>query len=689
MKSKIAILLVTVSLLAALFLQSCLIPGYTVPDNNGEENNGQTPEDPIDPDGPNDPDPIDPGDDKSTLVGIANGMKSYLASLTLNISDGKDYDEEFNEKYYVDNGKVKIEYEYDDKTVTEYGKFIGDKHEYIFEKSGTYYAITNESRYYNASEPFSFIGVAGLREDAFTVSGNTYTAKTEFCNEMGKIISGDNDSPGYNEIFNKVEITVENGAVRSIVLSSVVEYSSTTITSDFVLTFSQIGETEVTIPEHTSVSDEEYKTLGLASKNTLLNLEEYGAIPSKGAPKLLVIPVSFPDSKFFVDDSGEYFNDTDAISIAFNGDADYPQNSVSSFYYTSSYGLLDMSFDIAPEYVCEHDSSYYSNIYDGGSDDSADEAILIEAIKALDGQIDFSKYDCDGDGFVDGVYLIYSHETDYENDTLWWSWMTMSSAELDADGKYIGGYVWAGIDTLYDYYNIEDEEDERNYEFNIMTLIHETGHMLGLDDFYDTDPEVGPSGGCGFVDIMESMFTDHCAFSKIKLGWIREVINGNNAGTYEIGDLATGGQCIVIKKDGVEGYNGEFIVIEMYAPVGLNGFVPDTYGLTTPCVRMYHVDATTEEGSDFSKFSPAYVYNNGTTEHKFIKLIEADGGNDIEGYTEEDGYLYSNTAEESDFFMTGSSFGANYKWYDGTDFGYTVNIQTVTDNSATVIVSAK
>jgi len=53
-----------------------------------------------------------------------------------------------------------------------------------------------------------------------------------------------------------------------------------------------------------------------------------------------------------------------------------------------------------------------------------------------------------------------------------------------------------------------------------MVVIHETGHALGLPDYYDYDDKVGPRGGVGGLDMMDNNWGDHNPFSKWLLGWL-------------------------------------------------------------------------------------------------------------------------------------------------------------------------
>lgn len=129
--------------------------------------------------------------------------------------------------------------------------------------------------------------------------------------------------------------------------------------------------------------------------------------------------------------------------------------------------------------------------------------LFIEALNKLDGEIDFNKYDCDNDDFVDMVYFIVAgFSANYAgNDTryLWPHQSVLYNHDnyqfLKYDDKYVGSYAcstamygWEGYD---------------NQPLGIGTMCHEFSHVLGLPDLYDTDYATqGQSNHPGDWDIM-------------------------------------------------------------------------------------------------------------------------------------------------------------------------------------------
>ncbi|MFA6801776.1 MAG: InlB B-repeat-containing protein, partial [Acholeplasmataceae bacterium] len=106
-------------------------------------------------------------------------------------------------------------------------------------------------------------------------------------------------------------------------------------------------------------------------------------LPSEGTYDVLVIPVEIKGNPF---PSNYLLN----LEIAFNGTPETTGwQSVSSFYETSSFGKLNLSFDIHTKYITDYSASYYESF----ADTEGDQYAMVEAINGLDSSIDYSQYD--------------------------------------------------------------------------------------------------------------------------------------------------------------------------------------------------------------------------------------------------------------------------------------------------------
>lgn len=95
--------------------------------------------------------------------------------------------------------------------------------------------------------------------------------------------------------------------------------------------------------------------------------------------------------------------------------------------------------------------------------------------------IDYTKYDGNSDGYVDGVWLIYNankySEVYGESSKFWaYSYNYVTDEALPSKSKPVfNKYANCSQIFLYEGSNSNGEDAH--------TIIHETGHMLGLDDY--------------------------------------------------------------------------------------------------------------------------------------------------------------------------------------------------------------
>ena len=486
-------------------------------------------------------------------------------------------------------------------------------------------------------------------------------------------------------------------------------------------TTTSTATTSSTSSTSTSQSGFNYSGEGLKIIDDLLK-EDFAhnlgiGIPSTGSRKALVIPIEFKPYQimdgFQTINYGSFNqNDLDKMAPGFNGDYESTgYESVHSFYYKSSYGALDLSFDIADVYTLSKTFLDYQNDPDDGA-----RVILKEVLRALDSEIDFSQYDTNDDGYIDGVYLVYSipyggspnepsaisNLRNY-NEDYWWAWVDWAKdTNVVVDGVRLNYFMWASVDFFNDKY---DANGTKSIPVNATTFIHETGHMLGLEDYYDYkyDYEVKNGkvvpinfyGGTGGADMMDGAVGDHSAVSKILLGWLTPTVV-QESGTYNLVslqeiDVGVNHQVLLIPKNWHDSYFDEYYLVDFYTPTGLNYLQNGEYGLFSSAgVRVYHIDARVS-GSVGHQFDMNYwtyfSYNNSTTDHLFIKLMEGDGDASLEKLVPNGSRYYPADATNSDLFYEGNTFDATNTWYDGTNIDFTISIDAIDGNVATVTVT--
>ncbi|CCZ94948.1 hypothetical surface-anchored protein [Corallococcus sp. CAG:1435] len=422
-------------------------------------------------------------------------------------------------------------------------------------------------------------------------------------------------------------------------------------------------------------------------------------LPSTGNIDCLVVPVQFPDTQAITS------ADLEKLNKAFNGTAaDTGWQSVSSYYALSSYNKLNLNYDIwgvnigtsGNVFTASHDSTYYNNynqtvdVGDYTYTQYGDEVILLEVLEWLEGQIDLTKYDTNNDGCIDAVYLIYSADVDYQSDSsIYWAYVTWYSGNRQFDGKDAYYYLFAGFDFMDE---DADRADGTEYSgtieglnINASTYIHETGHLMGLDDYYDYDMTVGSGEGLGGADMMDYTVGDHGVYSKIMLGWITPTVVTESK-TFTIEPSTTSGDCLLVMLDFDNSYFSEYLLIDLYSATGLNALHASQansylYDGASYGVRIYHVSSSVNNpyGDEYGSFTDN---NNTYSSIPLIKLVEADGENKFAGTR---GY-----ASESDLWQTGDVFSRVFPMYtrnDGKLVNFDITVDSVSQTSATVTIT--
>lgn len=366
-----------------------------------------------------------------------------------------------------------------------------------------------------------------------------------------------------------------------------------------------------------------------------------GSMPRTGTAKALVLLIDFPDAKTAGD------NPVADVQSSFfgNGIDPKPYDSLKQYYYRSSYGKLTIDGKVLDWYTASHNRSYYQpqNPSLSSSLEAVQkrEELIKEALDyhAAHGE-DFSQYDSDGDGTIDGLYVKWTGAAgDWA--TYWWAYQTgWSNSNPVVGGKKIKTYVWSWIG------NANYDASHPTNKYYPQVDIHETGHMLGLPDYYDyTDWSKDKNrGGVGGLDIMDGNWGDHNAFSKFLLGWLTpKVIAKPGKKTIALKPSGTDADAVLIMPGATGDEFGEFYMAQYRKNEAGND-----YNYPTDGMLIWHIDSRLNAaGNDF-------MFNNGSSAHKLISLVEADGLAQI-------GAVQGKRADAGDFYTTGKQFGPSTK----------------------------
>jgi len=319
---------------------------------------------------------------------------------------------------------------------------------------------------------------------------------------------------------------------------------------------------------------------------------------------LPVLLVGFPDM------AGEYSR-SEFIELLFGNRPAVATGpgSLRDYYLEVSYGALALSGGTAGVqdwFTASHNHDYYGS---GTSPEGPVRAakLVREAVLVADASVDFSDYDCDGDGHVDSIVVIHAGP----------------GAENTGNPKHIWSHSWslqqAGLQpvvadgVIIDSYTIQPERivlPAKGVQLEFMSTVgvvaHELGHVLGLPDLYDTDyVSAGVGDWClmGSGDWNGIRLPGDCpahlsAWCKWLLGWTNPILHRG----FEAGRMfraAAGAQDVVQMLPNPDGPAdwptgwawGEYFLVENRFQTGFDAALPGS-GLA-----IWHIDEHREGNS--------------------------------------------------------------------------------------------
>ena len=315
--------------------------------------------------------------------------------------------------------------------------------------------------------------------------------------------------------------------------------------------------------------------------------------PSKGAVKMLVIPIAFTGTAKDAD-SAKY---TDWNEDNLGNMYDYyfgESSSLSTYYATASLNNVQVSGKVTDVY--ENSTIKTSTILEDNTFASLWDMIedAISWVCDNDESINWSEYDLNQDGCIDNIHLITNYTAANEE---WgqplWPHMYYTGRTGTVEKPMANVYSISGIGFVEDPY----------------TAIHEQGHIFGLEDYYDYT-EDSQLDYVGQLDMQSYTVFDWNSFSKLSMGWVKPyVINGEaNTTTVNIKAASINGDCILVPAD-YSTWNGsafdEYFLIELFAPYGNNKKDWPEYQNSLGArggIRVYHVDARVYGGNTYEYF---------------------------------------------------------------------------------------
>lgn len=218
---------------------------------------------------------------------------------------------------------------------------------------------------------------------------------------------------------------------------------------------------------------------------------------TSGEIRGLIILVQFNDVKFNSDNPQADFS-------RYMNEEGYHENgmrwSVRDYYVENSMGAFKPTFDVAAPVTLANNRAYYGTLqitYDGVNYMDYPDSAFIEAVNLIKqrGDVDFTKYDNNGDKYVDFVYMIYAGIGEADTGVEETIWPQASAVNpigvvgscrnaLDRNCYYVSRYACSNeiSGNAYSQYG-----PTAKILAGIGTFVHEYGHVLGLPDLYNTE----------------------------------------------------------------------------------------------------------------------------------------------------------------------------------------------------------
>lgn len=290
----------------------------------------------------------------------------------------------------------------------------------------------------------------------------------------------------------------------------------------------------------------------------------------EGEKRGLFILAEFDDVRFSRDDIKDVYerilNERGYSEGPFKG-------SVRDYFHEQSAGRFDLSFDIVgPVTLSGSEASYGSHSMSGY--DCNIEGFVSETCALAAPSVDFSKYDWDGDGEADQVFILYAGYGEAQHGPAWTLW--------PCEGKlskmlYGDCPVFNGVKINTFAIGCELHGNEGTQIDGIGTICHEFSHCLGLPDCYNT---LDISDFCMDAwDLMDygayngdsyepAGFT---AMEKMTCGWIEPEELETPRTDCSMRPLSEGGGAFLIRNDG---WHDEYYLLEYRGDTGFDASLP-------------------------------------------------------------------------------------------------------------------
>ncbi len=319
----------------------------------------------------------------------------------------------------------------------------------------------------------------------------------------------------------------------------------------------------------------------------------------EGRVHVPIIMVDFPDQGFTFSKEELYdlFMGQHPIEkrpVKASSMAGYGYGSAQEFFYENSFGKLDIVFDFYGPYTLPKELKYY-----GEGEGRTLQRLTEDAIPLADDDIDFKKYDNDGDGICEIVYYLFAGQgSNLTNDKsqIWPKCGVTYNVETD-DGIKINR-AGANNELLLPEGNIYMENGKALIN-GIGVFCHELSHGMGLPDLYCSESwDNRDNNGPEDWDLMDNgenvnngfWPTPYAAWERMIMGWMEaeQLTTEQDVTIWPLNDVEGRGKAFVVRNpDNAD----EFWTIEN---IPSDGWYAGLYGAGMGII-ITHIDYTDDK----------------------------------------------------------------------------------------------
>lgn len=405
----------------------------------------------------------------------------------------------------------------------------------------------------------------------------------------------------------------------------------------------------VQLDDYAALNRQKARRRGLPSRRVAAATEmvEGKSAVCSTPPRVLVVLAEFSDLKFEDSNTRSLYNDYfNSANYNYKG----ATGSVSRYFADQSYGQYRPEFEVVGPVALSNGFAYYGDNDEYGDDVRAD-LMVYEACSLADGKsdIDFSRFDADGDGYVDAVIVVYAGRGESDSPVTNAVWPQTGSLEMSeqVDELVLGGKT-------IDIFCCVPELNSKKSIAGIGTVCHEFSHVLGLPNLSTTNGDDYKT--FGKWDVMDyGSFNNegrtpagYSAYERFFMGWVEPILL-NEPLNGVLRELSASGDCAIVTQSGQHNLNGlspdprEFFILENRQQTGWDEYLPG-HGLMLTKVNFVR-----------SKWEDDIVNN--LQYNQCVDLIEADGktprykaDNVNNGYFGKAGDLFPAGATSKTFF---------------------------------------